>query len=73
MRPLAIKGKITLRAMRNLIAEVGRRGISARNGEAGSPIQRRLEDIKANKDDHANSVEGGSFPVEMDLDLCRHF
>ncbi len=41
--------------------------------QPGHPIRALLESIKGNKMDHANQVEGGNFPVEIDLDLCRHF
>lgn len=36
-------------------------------------IERIKEFNKESKKDHANQVEGSNWPVEMDLDLCRHF
>jgi hypothetical protein len=38
----------------------------------GSPIPSLLKQIKTNPADHANKVERGNYPVEIDLDLCRN-
>jgi hypothetical protein len=36
-------------------------------------IQSAIQRIKSNQADHANRVEGGNWPMEIDLDACRHF
>lgn len=39
---------------------------------ASNVIQTEIERIK-NLPDHGNSVEGGNWPIEVDLDACRNF
>jgi hypothetical protein len=41
--------------------------------DPSSGIPELIRKLKADKHDHANTVEGGNYPVEMDLDLCRNF
>lgn len=36
-------------------------------------IRSELRRIKSNPDDHGNQVEGGSWPIELNLDACRNF
>lgn len=36
-------------------------------------IRDRIEAIKTNRSDHGNRVEGGNWPIELDLDACRNF
>jgi Putative abortive phage resistance protein AbiGi, antitoxin len=38
-----------------------------------SRIKSEIMRIKSNQLDHGNQVEGGSWPMEIDLDACRHF
>jgi hypothetical protein len=45
---------------------------AAQQGAAHKEIQDEIRRIKAARD-HANTVEGGSWPIEVDLDACRHF
>jgi len=40
---------------------------------ASEKIQTEIQRIKGNPRDHGNRVEGGNWPMEMDLDACRHF
>lgn len=41
--------------------------------DAKHEIQSEINRIKGNLTDHGNRVEGGNWPMEMDLDACRHF
>ena len=45
------------------------KNIAQRDGEIINEIKR----LKENKNDRANKVEGGNWPIEMDLDACRNF
>jgi hypothetical protein len=36
-------------------------------------IREEIMRIKSKLDDHGNRVEGGSWPIEVELDACRHF
>ena len=36
-------------------------------------IREQILRIKSNLDDHSNRVEGGNWPIEVDLDACRNF
>lgn len=35
-------------------------------------ITTEIRRIKTNRDDDANKIEGGNWPIELDLDTCRH-
>jgi hypothetical protein len=36
-------------------------------------IREEITRIKSDPQDHANKVEGGSWPMEINLDACSHF
>lgn len=40
---------------------------------ASSEVEEQIRRIKGNTTDHGNRVEGGNWPIEVDLDACRHF
>jgi hypothetical protein len=44
----------------------------AQKGDSTS-VREEITRIKENQDDHANRVEGGNWPMEIDLDACRNF
>jgi hypothetical protein len=41
--------------------------------EASCGIREQIQRIKDNPNDHGNRVEGGNWPIEVDLDACRNF
>ena len=41
--------------------------------EGSARIREELARIKSDPKDHGNRVEGGSWPMEIDLDACRNF
>jgi hypothetical protein len=44
---------------------------AAQNDSSGIPTE--IERIKSDPSDHGNRVEGGSWPIELNLDACRNF
>jgi hypothetical protein len=46
--------------------------IKNRAQQKGSKVRNEIERIKTNMDDHANKVEGSSWPMELDIDVCRN-
>jgi hypothetical protein len=41
--------------------------------QPSSSIRARIQEIKGDQGDHGNKVEGGNWPIEVNLDACRHF
>ena len=41
--------------------------------EKTAKIRNEIARIKTNPKDHGNKVEGGNWPMELDLDACRNF
>ena len=41
--------------------------------EDSARIRHEIARIKSNPNDHGNKVEGGNWPMEIDLDACRNF